>query len=1518
MARPPFRFPTGPVFPPPGVDVPRLPGDIRPDPGLLLDPVRDRVPDIVIDPGRLPPNLPEAAPLLLLPLRIEYRLVEVVRPPKVVVRPDRAPARAAALKQSVSTNPATARRGAAALARLQAERTKTFRPMEPVLAGARELWVRWFPDADFAQAGVAPVREDEAAALGAFRAAAAPDWWRLPDAATAGAWATLAATCGPARALHLLRGGTGGDPAAIGRITALPRRVALFALTGGKIEPVATGADIPANAASGAGPVAYSPDALEPGGWLADFPTAVARGMGVKLTDPAAIDRALAADWIAAVGLASGDARPEIAALLADGIAGDGFAMLPQDGPTNNAPGARSPQRGWRDDPAAFLAAATEDEQGRHDGSVDRAADLLAGALGLDPALCRRAVGGADTAFADARAMMRVIAPGMLDGAYDGTVWGQDLDENDVIDIIAAFIAARGTLPAVRMGNNPYGIVVLTRAAEADPGADPLFSETERRVLSSLHALTEVLRPASVARAQENAPRLRPDAPTATAATLEAILQNAPASRRIELAEGSDAPEALGCAYVAGSRPEYQPMAYLSDLRRKRPSDLPDPDASDRRWPLLYRLARLTLTRNVAQVLSIAEIAGTPPRLAEFEALPKAERDRAFERFEGFAGELGLTIGRGADRRAGRARPARVTPLAEQRARRLFGAFDAGLSRLAAVAARPNGTAELETLMFEVFDTLQHRLDAWATGIALARLNRRRAAGATGLQAGYWGLLGKLRTTDKLAADDGYVQAPSLAQATTAAVLRSAYRRHPDGAFNLDLSSARVRRGIAVLDLLSGGAPLAAALGLRAERALRDARPKSLSHLIPGLRRVFPIRTETPPETEADPAAPAGRAGAPMLDGLALIAASPSRFAAADRAAIAAIVATLSDDLDAVADIVMAEAVHHRAMGAAAAANAWLSVLSGGTLPGRPVFLRTDRPRQASSHRVTLLVPAAATGDPETAAPRALADPGLAALAAAVAGDVDALTLEAGAVLVSDAAATAALKLSVGRDLGLSAIDLMVGGESELSVRARAEVVRRWQAGDAALAPLGALPGDARPDDLALMTVAPGKDLAAALARLVALRRTVGQGRAVEPGDLSAAADAAVGELADADTATLTAGAVQELDSRVAALAKALDFALTAFAAARSVAMTRLMQAQLELDRDPASPAAALAWVRATEAVAALSGTLPRAAAMGEPNLLRPLSVARLLQPGDDGLVRLASGERRLRAKLTHLRGLAPLASGADLATARAALALRTEALRAVLDGPGTPVLPVWSRTAATTPALEPAVGFPAAAGRLADWGAVRSRIATLARALDPAPAGFRLWPVAAAATAGGGDPRPEDEAPRARHFGLFLAPSDPAAAARLCGVVVDDWTETRASRDQDAAVAINVNTPNAQAPNAMLLCVPPSADWKAWSEERAAGMVAEAADLMRMRALTSDQRLVPVAFSPFGNSVPHKGAGPSSTPRLPVGKSLIEIFLQEISGAGLFVTDASRQPGGFGIAASGLNVSTGFAFKED
>ena len=110
----------------------------------------------------------------------------------------------------------------------------------------------------------------------------------------------------------------------------------------------------------------------------------------------------------------------------------------------------------------------------------------------------------------------------------------------------------------------------------------------------------------------------------------------------------------------------------------------------------------------------------------------------------------------------------------------------------------------------------------------------------------------------------------------------------------------------------------------------------------------------------------------------------------------------------------LAEAVHQRAMGQAEAAKAWINVLSGSPVPGDPVFLRTQRHGQGSTHRVSVLMtPAAVAAD---ASPREIAEPSLAALAGALLPNFAALAVPVTIARVDDPARRHAFAVNLRND----------------------------------------------------------------------------------------------------------------------------------------------------------------------------------------------------------------------------------------------------------------------------------------------------------------------------------------------------------------------------------------------------------------------------------------------------------------------------------------------------------------------
>jgi hypothetical protein len=148
----------------------------------------------------------------------------------------------------------------------------------------------------------------------------------------------------------------------------------------------------------------------------------------------------------------------------------------------------------------------------------------------------------------------------------------------------------------------------------------------------------------------------------------------------------------------------------------------------------------------------------------------------------------------------------------------------------------------LDSYARDTFDIATYRLDSWITSLALRRLEELREASPRGILFGGYGWIEHLQASPPMRlastpdgvtgpvnvpADNlGFVQAPSLAHAASAAVLRSGYRSYRDegegNPFAVDLSSARVRNAEWLLAGVRQGQSLGALLGYRFERRLQD------------------------------------------------------------------------------------------------------------------------------------------------------------------------------------------------------------------------------------------------------------------------------------------------------------------------------------------------------------------------------------------------------------------------------------------------------------------------------------------------------------------------------------------------------------------------------------------------------------------------------------------------------------------------------------------------------------------------
>lgn len=147
------------------------------------------------------------------------------------------------------------------------------------------------------------------------------------------------------------------------------------------------------------------------------------------------------------------------------------------------------------------------------------------------------------------------------------------------------------------------------------------------------------------------------------------------------------------------------------------------------------------------------------------------------------------------------------------------------LDYLQALSRLPS--AALARLLGESLDLATYRLDAWITSLATQRLqNELRVGPSGGIYLGGFGWVEDLKPRAGAPESTGYIHAPSLAHATAAAVLRSGYLSHQGTAkgelLSIDLSSRRAKIAEWLIDGVRAGQPLAALLGYRFERGLHE------------------------------------------------------------------------------------------------------------------------------------------------------------------------------------------------------------------------------------------------------------------------------------------------------------------------------------------------------------------------------------------------------------------------------------------------------------------------------------------------------------------------------------------------------------------------------------------------------------------------------------------------------------------------------------------------------------------------
>ena len=636
--------------------------------------------------------------------------------------------------------------------------------------------------------------------------------------------------------------------------------------------------------------------------WMLDYDAALAIGMAITVTDDDMNSGTLAAglDELVVLGV-DWSLKPEVAAAgLADQMArhavSDGLALLSSGTPTNNTDEQRAAAG---TDPRLDRAPLDPTET---DAGVQAESERIGRALGLADAAAFAAIAGHgsfdDTPAADMSNVLWATTIGyFLDQLMRPLVPTPTADA--IADHFRTHVRGRGPFGTLRVGRQPYGVLPVVAG---DLHSDDPFEAGLAQHLGALRPfwtgatasvpqlggsdrpdadLVDLLRRTP----RSGSFRFREAAGTTTSSSLlgfdlAAIFQEQFAQMLLSLAGVNGSPELARITVSPTNRAVPVPLVTRGELSETATLDpdyisgvlgetnrvgglrrlIADPGSATSLLEALLRqsasleytiaAARLVITHELlTNVLAVSPRIAAVPDRELFDLNVAGLHDDA-----GGDDQLSLLATVSGPVALATTQIAEISPdhdLADFVATRpdvdlfarpetaRFAAFRTSLQRLATVP-----TAELGRLAADTLDCASHRLDAWITSVASRQLEGIRTAEVTGTHIGAFGYVEDLapRSTPPSL---GYLQAPSIAHATTAAVLRSGHlARRPDdeGLLALDLSSTRVALALELIEGVRRGQPIGTLLGYRFERGL----PRPSHH--PG-----PVHPAVPPGRAVGP-----------------------------------------------------------------------------------------------------------------------------------------------------------------------------------------------------------------------------------------------------------------------------------------------------------------------------------------------------------------------------------------------------------------------------------------------------------------------------------------------------------------------------------------------------------------------------------------------------------------------------------------------------------------------------------------
>lgn len=840
----------------------------------------------------------------------------------------------------------------------------------------------------------------------------------------------------------------------------------------------------------------FVPDELQ---WLVDFDRAVAAGMGLRINLTPEQAR-LGFDRLLVLGLQlsakESDATAAVEELLMRHHYGrSGLSLVPQGTPAHNNSGTSTGYTQLDNADQSFddrkhypLFTPTADPLAKTDG------DWLTTLLGIDATLFAKVHGSDGKDQMQARAMQcalwpatlgywmdKMLTPVFSDGAVDDTRW-----------FFTNYVSGRGSVPALRIGGQPYGILPttafsrigwLTHSRLFQPGPQLAFLEKLAPILMKLGTdwrglSNEVSHVGSSGDAHQillNVLGLHPASVEFHSRYAESIAELfnivnlfglGPDFWQAILALALDAPpiallNSLG--YSGPTMPDILQHFFMKDAAQitnivddRKPSETDpiraytDDGRNYVQWlidaaktsvdalyqeagftgnktpeTLLYLFLRHALTlgyydtsynlHRTAGFLSSVQLAAMKPEPAFIHVADGAVASES--RFAAlYKTESRIT--------------ASPTLLVSDYITQNFGALAEARALAGQIQClevlKTASTASLERTFAEHIDCCSYRHDAWLLGLVNFQLQSMRSVqqasgqGAPrGLYLGAYAWIEDLRPSSaqlqpvQLPPDlakaftdaaplrqdpsnGGYIHAPSLPHASTAAVLRSGYLANATpsqpGVMSVNLSSDRVRLALTILEGIRNGQSFGALLGYHFERGLHDDYSLvEVDKFIYPMRKAFPLVADSVTTTKTDPGVSIKAIEARnVMDGMKLVTQIRSGGSAAypfgkpdmpaanatEASAINAEVSALLDMYDAIADLALAEGVHQAVQGNFERISATLEAYTSGNFPPDPEVVQTPAAGIGLTQRVAIHFQPGLTA-PAGATPRAMAEPAL-------------------------------------------------------------------------------------------------------------------------------------------------------------------------------------------------------------------------------------------------------------------------------------------------------------------------------------------------------------------------------------------------------------------------------------------------------------------------------------------------------------------------------------------------------------